>query len=74
MSHRVGVSHTFFGNQYTDDGYIIGSLKFPRGLTLEFREQIERVSVSESTKIHKLSSNTTTHSPKTVKDLFFYCL
>lgn len=63
----AGATHPFFGNQYTDGGYITGSFKFPQGLTRKVGERISRVPVSESTIIHKLSSNTTAHPPKTVK-------
>jgi len=36
----AGATHPFFGNQYTDGGYSIGSFKFPKGLTRETDKQI----------------------------------
>ena len=36
----AGATHPFFGNQYTDGGYSIGSFKFPTGLTRETGKQI----------------------------------
>lgn len=38
-----GTSHPFFGNQYTNGGYIIGSFKFPKGLTREVGERIAKI-------------------------------
>jgi hypothetical protein len=34
----AGATHPFFGNQYTDGGYVIGSFKFPEGLTRKVGE------------------------------------
>jgi ribosomal protein L34E len=36
----AGATHPFFGNQYTDGGYEIGSFKFPEGLTREITERL----------------------------------
>ena len=39
----IGVTHPFFGNQYTNGGYLIGSFKFPEGLTREIGEQLAKM-------------------------------
>jgi len=41
----AGATHPFFGNQYTDGGYIIGSFKFPEGLKREVGEQLAKIAV-----------------------------
>ena len=41
----AGVIHPFFGNRYTNGGYIIGSFKFPEGLTREVGEQLDKIAV-----------------------------
>lgn len=41
----AGATHPFFGNQYTNGGYIIGSFKFPEGLTREVGEQLAKIAV-----------------------------
>lgn len=44
----VGATHPFFGNQYTNGGYIIGSFKFPEGLTREIGEQLAKIAVPDT--------------------------
>jgi len=64
----AGVTHPFFGNQYTDGGYVIGSFKFPEGLTREVGEKIAQVAMPLKTSTSptykstplKLVSNTET--------------
>ena len=41
----TGATHPFFGNQYTDGGYITGSFKFPEGLKREVGERIIDIAV-----------------------------
>ncbi|MDL2219571.1 hypothetical protein LJC04_04485 [Ruminococcaceae bacterium OttesenSCG-928-O06] len=41
----AGATHPFFGNQYTDGGYIIGSFKFPEGLTRMGGERLAKIAV-----------------------------
>lgn len=36
----AGATHPFFGNQYTNGNYKVGSFKFPEGLTREVGERI----------------------------------
>lgn len=46
-----GATHPFFGNQYSNGGYIPGSFKFPKGLSREVGERIKEVALStEATK------------------------
>jgi formylmethanofuran dehydrogenase subunit E len=51
----AGATHPFFGNQYTDGGYIIGSFKFPEGLTREVVEHLPKIAVPDT-----VSANTNT--------------
>lgn len=44
----AGTTHPFFGNQYTDGGYIIGSFKFPEGLPREVGKQIAKITVPDT--------------------------
>ena len=44
----AGATHPFFGNQYTNGGYQLGSFKFPEGLTREVGEQIAKIAVSDT--------------------------
>ena len=60
----VGASHPFFGNQYTDGGYIIGSFKFPEGLTREVGERIAKIAAPEA-----LSSSSTIQSVRATAPL-----
>lgn len=43
----AGATHPFFGNQYTNGGYIVGSFKFPEGLTREVGERLAKTAVSD---------------------------
>lgn len=43
-----GATHPFFGNQYTNGGYITGSFKFPEGLTREAGEQLAKIAVPDA--------------------------
>ena len=52
----AGVTHPFFGNQYTNGGYVIGSFKFPEGLTREVSEKIAQVALpikTSTSALHK---------------------
>jgi hypothetical protein len=44
----AGATHPFFGNRYTNGGHIIGSFKFPEGLTMETVEHIAKIAVPET--------------------------
>ena len=44
----AGATHPFFGNQYTNGGYTIGSFKFPEGLTREVGEQLAKIAVPDT--------------------------
>ena len=44
----AGATHPFFGNQYTDGGYIVGSFKFPKGLTREVGERLVKSTVPDA--------------------------
>lgn len=54
----AGVTHPFFGNQYTDGGYVIGSFKFPEGLTREVGEKIAQVAVPIKTSTSPIQKGT----------------
>jgi formylmethanofuran dehydrogenase subunit E len=43
----AGATHPFFGNQYTNGGYIIGSFKFPEGLTRKTAEHLTKIATSD---------------------------
>ncbi|MDR0883476.1 MAG: hypothetical protein LBN05_02565 [Oscillospiraceae bacterium] len=61
----AGVTHPFFGNQYTNGGYAIGSFKFPEGLTREVGERIVKISVPDTA----LSSSNVIPSVRTTAPL-----
>jgi len=44
----AGATHPFFGNQYTDGGYIIGLFKFPEGLMREVGNQLAKIAVPDT--------------------------
>ena len=44
----AGATHPFFGNQYSNGGYIIGSFNFPEGLTREVGEQLAKIAVPDT--------------------------
>lgn len=44
----AGATHPFFGNQYSNGGYIIGSFNFPEGLTREVGEQVDKIAVPDT--------------------------
>ena len=43
----LGATHPFFGNQYTDGGYIIGSFKFPEGLKRGVGERLAKATMPD---------------------------
>jgi LPXTG-motif cell wall-anchored protein len=51
-AQMTGASHPFFGNQYTNGGYVIGSFKFPEGLTREVGERLAKVAVPNAVPIN----------------------
>lgn len=61
----AGATHPFFGNQYTNGGYVIGSFKFPEGLTREVGERIVKIAVPNIA----LSSSNSIPSVRTVAPL-----
>ena len=61
----AGATHPFFGNQYTNGSYIIGSFKFPEGLTREVGERIVKIAVPDTA----LSSSSVIPSVRTTAPL-----
>lgn len=51
----AGATHPFFGNQYTDGGYKVGSFKFPEGLERDVGERLAKI-----TTLNTLTTNTRT--------------
>ena len=45
----AGATHPFFGNKYTNGGYVIGSFKYPKELSREVGEKIMAIAVSDET-------------------------
>lgn len=60
-----GTTHPFFGNQYTNGGYVIGSFRFPEGLTREVSERIAKIAVPNTA----LSSSNVIPSVRTATPL-----
>lgn len=65
----TGTTHPFFGNQYSNGGYVIGSFKFPKGLTREVKDKVTiSTKITNNAPIAKINS-TRLSSNKVDKDV-----